>query len=229
MSTSSTSERTAKFEYSRDQKRTYFRSLINTCDACTKCELHQGRTNVVRPRTLFTGEVNLNADLMFVGEAPGYTEDQEGLPFVGKSGKILEDAIHELGLERNVYYTNTVRCRPENNQDPLRREKEACWPYLRQEIRILRPRMIVGVGRHACNQLLGAEYLTMNELATGGPFRYVDTGYEDESKYIDIPLYPIYHPAFLLRLRDKGGEHYTTFRDNYWETFQDIKRTYKSL
>lgn len=217
------------FQYSPEQKRTYFQSLLETCDNCTKCDLHSTRTKVVRPRTLFTGEVNLKADLMLVGEAPGFHEDQEGLPFVGQSGKILEDAIYELGLEHRVYYTNTIRCRPPSNRDPAPLEKQSCWPYLKQEIRIIRPKMIVGVGRHACNQLLGTEYLSMKELTHSGPYRYVDKQYDNVAKHIDIPLYPIYHPSFLLRLRNEGGDAYNQFRNEYWNSFKDIKQTYMML
>lgn len=222
--TSKLNNKDSPYAYDNALKRKYFKSLTKACNSCTKCELSEGRTNVVKPRTLITGQVNLNANIVIVEEAPGFNEDKEGLSLVGKAGRILEDSFYELGLEREVFYTNMVRCRPGSYTPPLKQDKDACWPYLRAEIRIVRPTMIIGLGKHVCNELLGTEFLSMKELVSDGSYRYIDS-----DRDIDIPLIPMYHPSYLLHLREKGGEEYTNFRDQYWERFNEIKRTYKTL
>ena len=205
-----------------DMKHKYINSLYVDTDSCTKCNLCNERTHVVKGRTLFSGEINLNADIMFIGEAPGYYEDQEGLPFVGKSGKVLEDAIYELELEKDVFYTNVVRCRPEGNRDPSLTEIEACSEYLNAEINIINPKLIVAVGRFAGNALYKPdEPLTMREL--------YEIEFTIENRFGPIPVISIYHPSYLLRLRTQGGKLYNEFRDSYWEDFKSIKRKINDL
>jgi uracil-DNA glycosylase family 4 len=117
--------------------------------SCTKCRLSSGRTQVV------WADGNPAADLMFIGEGPGYHEDKQGLPFVGAAGQLLNRLLGEIGLSReDVYICNTVKCRPPGNRDPLPDELEACKPYLDAQIRQVNPRVIVTLGNFATRYLL---------------------------------------------------------------------------
>jgi DNA polymerase len=149
--------------------------------ACTKCALCRTRTNVV------FGEGALNADLMIIGEGPGYNEDQEGRPFVGRSGKKLDKWIESLGLERqDVFITNIVKCRPPDNRDPEREEAQACKDYLMQQIALVKPKIICTLGRPATHLLLETEEPMRNLI-------------NRELEFNGIIVIPIYHPAFVLR------------------------------
>jgi len=150
------------------------------CQACPLSRL--GRRQVV------FGVGNEKADLMFVGEAPGYWEDVEGEPFVGPAGKLLTKMINSIGLERSeVYITNVVKCRPPENRDPEPEEVSVCVPrYLKKQIEIIKPRVIVTLGNHATKTLLGrASGIT---LLRGKKFQ--------ASNYF---IFPTYHPAAILR------------------------------
>jgi len=118
---------------------------------CVKCPLHQFRKNAV------PGEGDPNAKIMFVGEAPGYYEDVQGRPFVGAAGKLLTELIENvLGVPRpSVYITNVVKCRPPENRDPLPDEIDSCSPYLDRQIRLVKPKIVVTLGRHSTGYLLG--------------------------------------------------------------------------
>ncbi len=221
MNTSST-KASPSWNYPIEQRQAYLADLLHECVDCEKCKLSTARQNVVVPRTLFTGEVNLGAAIMIVGGAPSYASDESGLSFTGETGKVFEDAIYELGLEEEVYYTNTLKCKPEIAGGPA--ERKACWPYLQAEIRIIRPLLIVGSGTAACNALLGTESLSMRALVNEGPFRYTDT-----DRNIDTPLFPMYSPSYLLGLKKKGGEKYTQFKDEYWLRFQEMRAQYDLL
>ncbi|MEM3086875.1 MAG: uracil-DNA glycosylase [Halobacteria archaeon] len=119
--------------------------------ACARCPLHKSRTQAV------FGEGPAGAKVMFVGEAPGFTEDQQGRPFVGDAGRILTELIEgAAGMKRaEVYIANTVKCRPPNNRAPEPGEMEACGPFLDQQFRLVSPRIVVALGRHAAGRLLG--------------------------------------------------------------------------
>jgi len=148
---------------------------------CRRCKLHQGRKHLV------FGEGAPDASLVFVGEGPGRDEDLTGRPFVGAAGELLTRIIAAMGLTREeVYICNIVKCRPPRNRDPEKDEVEACLPFLKRQLRILRPKVICVLGRVAGCSLLG------------GAFKIsVDRG-----RWFDfegIPLMPTYHPAFLLR------------------------------
>ena len=111
---------------------------------CTRCALAQGRTQVV------FGSGSPTADLMFVGEAPGFHEDKQGIPFVGQAGKLLDKLLAGIGLLRkDVYIANTVKCRPPGNRDPQPDEKQACEPFLFRQIELIRPKVIATLGNHA--------------------------------------------------------------------------------
>jgi uracil-DNA glycosylase len=150
---------------------------------CTLCELHKGRS-----RTVF-GAGKRDAEWMVIGEAPGAEEDRQGEPFVGRAGRLLNEMLLALGLRReDVYIANIVKCRPPGNRDPRPEEAIRCEPYLRRQVALVRPRIILAVGRIAAQNLLKSER-NVGELR-GRVHHYADTG---------IPLVVTYHPAYLLR------------------------------
>ncbi len=111
---------------------------------CSRCPLHVGRTHAV------PGAGPVNATIMFIGEAPGFHEDQQGLPFVGAAGKLLNELLEKAGIDRNtVYISNVIKCRPPGNREPAPEEVEACAPYLDQQIDIIKPKVIVTLGRYS--------------------------------------------------------------------------------
>ncbi len=151
--------------------------------ACTRCELHNGRT-----QTVF-GVGNRNAEWLIVGEAPGAEEDKRGEPFVGRAGQLLNSMLGALGLRREqVYIANILKCRPPNNRDPQPPEVVCCEPYLQQQIALLKPRIILAVGRIAAQNLL--KVTTPIGKLRGQRYQYGPAG---------IPLVVTYHPAYLLR------------------------------
>ena len=120
-----------------------FETLKQECLACRRCGLCETRQNVV------FGQGVPNAEVMFIGEGPGANEDEQGLPFVGRSGKLLDSYLEAVGLSRdkNIFIANIVKCRPPQNRDPLPEESAACMPWLREQFRILRPKIVVCLGR----------------------------------------------------------------------------------
>ncbi len=152
---------------------------------CTNCGLCKGRTNAV------PGEGNSHAEIMFIGEGPGQNEDRQGKPFVGAAGKFLNELLAGIGMQRvDVFITNVVKCRPPNNRDPEAQEVAACAPYLEAQVRLIQPKLIILLGRHAMYRFLPA-HLKISEVH-GKIFRY---------KGIATPkqLYlPLYHPAVAL-------------------------------
>jgi uracil-DNA glycosylase len=151
---------------------------------CTKCALSQSRTQVV------FGNGHPDADLMFVGEAPGFHEDQQGIPFVGQAGKLLDRLLAGIGLTRaDVYVANTLKCRPPGNRDPLPEEKHACEPWLFQQIALIKPKLVCTLGNHATKQLTGKE--TGITRVHGQP-QQITYG------QLQVTIFPIYHPAAAL-------------------------------
>jgi DNA polymerase len=156
--------------------------------ACTACGLCRSRNRVV------PGVGDRRAEWLFVGEGPGAEEDAKGEPFVGQAGKLLDSMLAALGMRRdaNVYIANVVKCRPPNNRTPEPAEAEACRPYLERQIALIRPKLIVALGKSAASLLLGTD-ATIASLR-GRRHRYGET-----------PLVVTYHPAYLLRnLPDKA-------------------------
>ena len=148
---------------------------------CTRCVLCKGRTNIV------FGVGNPKAQLMFVGEGPGADEDLKGEPFVGRAGQLLTKMIEAMGLKRSdVYIGNIVKCRPPNNRNPEPDEIAACMPFLKKQIEVINPEVLVCLGKFAAQTLLQTE-TPISKLR--GEFQ----------NYGDIKLMPTYHPAFLLR------------------------------
>jgi uracil-DNA glycosylase family 4 len=149
---------------------------------CHRCKLWRGRTNLV------FGEGSARAKLVFVGEGPGKEEDLAGRPFVGGAGKLLTDIVEKgMKLKREeVYICNVVKCRPPNNRDPEADETEACLPFLRKQISLIRPEVICTLGRIAAKGLLGREFKITQERGNWVSF-------------MGIPVMPTFHPAYILR------------------------------
>jgi uracil-DNA glycosylase len=159
-------------------------ALRTEASSCTRCALSQSRTQVV------FGNGHPNAELMFVGEAPGFHEDQQGIPFVGQAGKLLDTLLAGIGLTRaDVYVANTVKCRPPGNRDPLPEEKHQCEPWLFRQIELIKPKVIATLGNHATKQLTGKE--TGITRVHGQPQQAVFGS-------TTVTIFPIYHPAAAL-------------------------------
>ena len=124
-------------------------AVKSECLGCRRCPLAETRTNVV------FGYGDASSPLMFIGEAPGATEDATGLPFTGRAGKLLDSMLASVGLDRSeVYIANTIKCRPPNNRDPLPEEEDRCIGFLREQVRLIQPRIIVCLGRIAAMRLI---------------------------------------------------------------------------
>ena len=155
---------------------------------CKKCPLWQHRRNAV------PGEGSPDAEIMFIGEAPGYHEDLQGRPFVGAAGKLLTELIEGIGLRReNVFITNVVKCRPPNNRDPTDDEISACSPYLDEQIKILSPKIIVTLGRHSTIYILRKAGISVSGISQVRG-RVFDITFDD----IKVRVIPTYHPAAAL-------------------------------
>ena len=161
--------------------------LQSTVAACVKCDLHRGRT-----RTVF-GTGDSQARCMIIGEAPGAEEDRTGEPFVGRAGQLLNAMLRAIGISREaVYIANIIKCRPPRNRDPKPEEMLACSAYLGRQIAVVKPRVIVAVGRVAAQHLAGST------LAIGR-MRGQSYFYENSEDGAKIPIVVTYHPAYLLR------------------------------
>lgn len=180
---------------------TALKVLAEQASECTQCVLHSGRTKSVFARG------SANADLVFVGEGPGYHEDQQGVPFVGQAGQLLDKMIVAMGLKPDdVYICNVVKCRPPENRTPLPPEVAACSPYLKAQILIVQPKVMVALGRCA------AEALSATQPG-GKNWRGQWTTWEN------IPLMSTYHPAFLLRSPQ--------YKRPVWEDLQKVMQKLK--
>lgn len=172
--------------------------IAEQVQACTLCGLHRGRTLAV------AGAGDSQAQIMFIGEAPGFHEDKEGLPFVGISGRYLDELLRMIKLRRSdVFITNVVRCRPPRNRDPLRAEIAACQAYTERQIALIKPRIIATLGRFSMAMFFGDS--AKISYIHGQP--KVDNG---------RVYYPLYHPAAVLRspaLRPVMEEDFLRMRD----------------
>ncbi len=174
---------------------TQWEELKAQCLNCHACGLSETRTNVV------FGVGAPDAEVLFIGEAPGANEDAKGEPFVGRAGKLLDDMLATVGLQRqNIYITNSVKCRPPQNRDPLNTEKDACSGYLQQQLRLMRPKIIVCLGRISAMEIIKPDFKITKEH---GQF------FEKNG----VLMMALYHPAALLRDPHKKPE-----------TFEDLKR-----
>ena len=174
--------------------------LEQECLQCHECALCQTRKNVV------FGVGSRTAEILLVGEGPGADEDTQGVPFVGRAGRLLDDMLSLIGLDRtNVYIANIVKCRPPNNRDPLHVEQEACIGYLRRQIALLSPKIIICLGRIAAMQLIDEKFKITKEH---GQWFDVD----------GVRVLALYHPAALLRDSRKLPE-----------TFDDLKAIQREI
>ena len=172
-----------------------FEELEKAISGCNKCKLCNNRNNIV------FGCGDKNADLMLIGEGPGADEDIQGIPFVGKAGKLMNDAFEALEINRNdVYIANVVKCRPPNNRNPEKDEEQACLDYLRNQVILVKPKIIVLLGSVALKAILGNEY-----SITASRGKWI------EKKGI---LYmPTFHPAALLRDEKKKIDFYNDLKE----------------
>jgi DNA polymerase len=170
---------------------------------CTKCHLHETRT-----KTVF-GQGDIRTRLVFVGEAPGFDEDQQGLAFVGKAGQLLTKMIEAMGLKREwVFICNILKCRPPDNRTPAPDEINACWPYLDEQLRTIQPDIIVALGKPASQTLLRTDE-SIGRLR--GVWReYYPSGTVGEGQ--PIALMPTYHPAYLLRSPNEKGKAWSDLK-----------------
>jgi len=174
------------------------KQLKKTVLACEKCSLAVTRKNVV------FGEGDPRAGIVFVGEAPGEEEDNQGRPFVGRAGKLLDQLIERIGIRRNdVFICNVLKCRPPGNRDPEPQEVASCKDHLLSQIDIIRPRIICTLGRHAYNTLLKVDAPVTRIRGKVTTFR-------------GIPLLPTYHPSYLLRSQSRIKEA--------WEDMETLKK-----
>ena len=175
------------------------KSIVN----CQKCKLCQNRNHIV------FGEGNKEADLMLIGEGPGADEDMQGLPFVGKAGQLMNKAFQGLVLNRKeVYITNIVKCRPPSNRVPEADEATACLDYLRNQVMLVKPKIIVLMGSTALKNVLGKEYGITSA----------------RGKWIEqkgIRYMPTWHPAALLRDENKKVE--------FWKDLKEVVKEYEAL
>ena len=164
-----------------EDKDRIWHQLEQAVSSCTKCDLHQSRT-----QTVF-GVGYRNARLLIIGEAPGKDEDLQGEPFVGRAGQLLNAMLAAIGLQREqIYIANVLKCRPPNNRDPRPEEAQACAPWLEQQIALIQPELILVLGRIAAHHLLNTD-------------RSLASLRGRTHQYAGIPLIVSYHPAYLLR------------------------------
>lgn len=179
---------------------TGWEELKAACGACRNCSLCEQRHHVV------FGVGNEQAEVMFIGEGPGENEDLQGEPFVGAAGHLLDDMLEIIGLNRSqVYITNIVKCRPPHNRDPLNVEQDACIGYLRHQVALIRPRIIVCLGRIAAMRLIRPDFKITRE-------------HGQWTEKNGVRMMAIYHPSALLRDPDKRPE-----------TFEDLKELQRTI
>ena len=172
--------------------------LEDACKNCKKCKLSMNRTNVV------IDDGNKNAKVMFIGEGPGADEDEQGIPFVGKAGKLMNMALEGLGINREeLYIANVVKCRPPGNRNPEDDEATACLDYLRSQVMLVKPKIIVLLGNVALKNILGKEF-----GITSARGKWVERK--------GILYMPTFHPAALLRDESK--------KIDFWNDLKEVKR-----
>lgn len=184
-------------------------ALEQTCMGCQRCALADGRHNVV------FGVGSRDAEVLFVGEGPGENEDLQGEPFVGRAGKLLDDMLELIDLDRkkNVYIANIVKCRPPHNRDPLNTEQDACIGYLRNQVALLKPKIIVCLGRIAAMRLIREDYRITREHG-----QWVEKA--------GVAMTALYHPAAILRDPGKRPETFDDLKSLQSKIRQVCSRTY---
>jgi DNA polymerase len=171
-----------------------FEELSKACESCTKCGLCETRHNVV------VGVGNPDADVLFIGEGPGENEDLQGEPFVGRAGKLLDKMLLAVDLDRNknIYIANIVKCRPPQNRDPKPEEQEMCIEWLRNQVRIIKPKIIVCLGRISAQKLIDPNLKITKEHGS-----FIQKG--------NFLMMPMFHPAAILRNPNQKPEAFDDF------------------
>ena len=187
--------------YNNNETIQTWEELERACNGCTKCDLHKTRTNVV------FGVGDRMSGVLFIGEGPGENEDLRGEPFVGRAGRLLDDMLRIIGLSRdkNIYIANIVKCRPPDNRDPQNVERDACRSWLDSQIEIMKPKIVVCLGRIAATELIDSDFKITRDHG-----KWYDKG---GTKYMAL-----YHPAALLRDPHKRPE-----------TFVDLKQLQRKI
>ena len=179
-------------------------AISDEIKACKNCQLSETRKNTV------PGDGNPNADLVFIGEAPGAEEDEQGIPFIGRSGQLLTNMINAMGLTReDVFICNIIKCRPPENRNPLAGEKKACIQYIQQQLAIIKPKVIVTLGTQPTQLILDTK--TAIGQLRGRFHQYLFT-----NDLPDTKVMPTYHPSYLLRNYDKNH------RTLVWQDLQKV-------
>jgi len=169
--------------------------------SCTRCPLHKTKKNYV------PGEGCLTPPIMFIGEGPGETEDNFGRPFIGNAGQTLDKVIEKMGYTREtVFIGNIVKCRPPANRDPLKEEVDMCLPFLIRQIKLLKPKVIVCLGKVAMNNLLGANFSIKEKRGI-------------QMEFNGIPVIPTYHPSYILHQQTKEA-----ISKAKWEMWDDMQK-----
>jgi DNA polymerase len=176
--------------------------IHNEIKQCTKCPLHKTKLHYV------PGEGSLSPDIFFIGEGPGETEDRFGRPFIGKAGQLLDKVLKKMGYDREkVFIGNILKCRPPNNRNPMKDEVDACLPYLKRQIEVLNPKVLVCLGKVALENLLGAQYSISR--VRGQRF-----------EFSGVPVIPTFHPSYILRQRLQS--EISKVKWNVWEDMQKV-------
>ena len=177
-----------------DEREEHWRELLETCSNCDRCELHKSRNKLV------FGKGSHDAKIMFIGEAPGEAEDREGLPFVGRAGKLLDKYMSYVDFTLdNVYIANILKCRPPQNRDPEESEQDNCIDYLRLQTKLIDPKIIVCLGRIAAIRIIRPDFRITSEHGI-----WVKKG--------NIYMTAIYHPSALLRDAAKKADALLDFK-----------------
>lgn len=191
-----------------------WKELYDECMTCSKCVLAKNRTHMV------FGEGSLKAKIMFIGEAPGADEDRTGRPFVGRAGQLLTKGLTALDLlrERDYYICNICKCRPQNNRTPFEEEAKACLPYLRNQVALVKPKIIVALGATSMKYIIGGDESEDGEVIK--EWRIT----RDRGRWIErkgFNMMATFHPAAILRDEDK--------KRAFWEDLKSIRKKYDDL
>ena len=179
----------------RDERQAALDAIADEVRTCTRCRLHEGRTKAV------PGEGDPDTEVVFVGEGPGFNEDRDGRPFVGRAGGLLVRLLAAIGWSReDVFITNVVKCRPPDNRDPEPDEIAACLPYLKRQLEVLDPAVVVTLGRHSMGRFMPGARIGQAH-GTSAPA-------DPETGARDATVYALYHPAAALRSTDVERQSY---------------------
>lgn len=183
--------------------------LEHSCKTCKKCALYETRTNVV------FGVGNKDAEVLFIGEAPGENEDLQGEPFVGRGGKLLDDMLKIIDLDRNsnIYIANIVKCRPPKNRDPLESEQQTCTQWLREQFALINPKIVVCLGRIAAMRIIKPDFKITKEHGMW---------FEKNG----VKFTALYHPAALLRDPRRKPETFVDLKEIQRVIKSTCERTY---